>query len=339
MFTEEDQTRLKSTPKTWLVTGVAGFIGSHLLEHLLLLGQSVVGVDNFATGFEENLENVKNRIPSEAWGSFKFIKGDIRDRACLALACEGVDIVLHQAALGSVPRSIEDPLQTNSVNVEGTLQVFWAAKDAGVKRVVYASSSSVYGDSAELPKVEDRIGRPLSPYSVSKLTDEHYATVFSALYNMEILGLRYFNVFGPRQNPEGAYAAVIPRWIAALGKREKCKIFGDGETSRDFCFVKNVVQANILAGIVEKPEAFNKPYNIALSGRTTLKELHDAICKEVAEYIDVSGLKPVFEEFRTGDVRHSHADISRAKKLLGYKPQYSLEQGLKETVAYYLKVD
>jgi len=328
--------KLGSRRKAWLVTGVAGFIGSHLLEELLLLNQNVVGVDNFSTGFKANLEDVKTKVSPEAWNSFRFIEGDIRDESCLAEALDGVDIVLHQAALGSVPRSVENPLQTNSVNVEGTLQVFWAARQAGVKRIVYASSSSVYGDSKELPKVEERIGRPLSPYSVSKLTDEHYATVFSSLYNLELLGLRYFNVFGPRQNPEGAYAAVIPRWIAALKEKKKCKIFGDGETSRDFCFVKNVVQANILAGLVESPEAFDKAYNIALSGRTTLRDLHDAIRAEVSEHVDVSGLEPVFEEFRTGDVRHSHADISRAKKLLGYDPQYSLQEGLKTTVAYYM---
>ena len=298
---------LRDEPATWLVTGCAGFIGSHLATRLLALGQRVVGLDNFATGHHGNLERVQREAP--AAGAFRFIEGDIRDLAVCRDAAAGVDFVLHQAALGSVPRSLEDPLTTNAVNVDGSLNVLVAARDAGVRRVVYAASSSTYGDHPALPKVEATIGAPLSPYAVSKYVNELYADVFARSYGLESIGLRYFNVFGPGQDPAGAYAAVIPRWLGQLLAGERCAINGDGETSRDFCYVDNVVQANLLAATTDREDAVNTVYNIAYGSRTTLNELYTAIRDAVAPtYPAVAALPAEHGPFREGDVRHSLAD-------------------------------
>ncbi|RIL11935.1 MAG: LPS biosynthesis protein WbpP, partial [Proteobacteria bacterium] len=303
---------LKRSPKRWLVTGVAGFIGCNILEELLKLGQEVVGIDDFSGGFQRNLDSVRDQVGSELYQRFKFHQGDINDNKLLSKVFPGVQIVLHQAARGSVPRSIEDPVRTNLDNVSGTVEVFHAAVKAGAKRVVYASSSSVYGDHPELPKIENKVGKPLSPYAASKTACELYAQAFSNSYGLELIGLRYFNVFGPRQNPEGPYAAVIPVWISHLLAGKECIIYGDGTTSRDFCYVSNVVQANILAGVCPNAEALGKDYNIAVGGELSLKELHQGLCKLTVGKIT----EPSFKDFRKGDVKHSRADISLARKLL-----------------------
>ena len=320
---------MTAEPSRWLITGVAGFIGSNLLEHLLKLGQTVVGLDNFMTGYQKNLDMVRDIVGPEAWSRFTFIEGDIRDIETCRTACQGVQHVLHEAALGSVPRSIDDPLLSNSCNITGYLHMLVAARDAGVKSFVYAASSSTYGDSPELPKVEDKIGSPLSPYAVTKYVDELYADVFNRCYGFSSVGLRYFNVFGQRQDPYGAYAAVIPQWFASLIKQETVFVNGDGETSRDFCYIDNVVQANLLASFAQG-DATNKIYNVAFGQRTTLNELFGLIKEEVARHKpEVMSAQCVHRDFRAGDVRHSLADISRAHNLLGYDPQFDVRQGLR----------
>lgn len=328
--------KLPVSPKTWLITGVAGFIGSNLLEHLLKLDQHVVGLDNFATGHQHNLEEVKGLVSEAQWNRFRFVEGDIRNPEDCNKACANVDYVLHQAALGSVPRSINDPLTTNAANITGFLNMLVAARDAGVKSFTYAASSSTYGDHPALPKVEDTIGTPLSPYAVTKYVNELYAGVFARTYGFNAIGLRYFNVFGPRQDPEGAYAAVIPKWTAAMIRGDEVFINGDGETSRDFCFVENAVQANLLAAVA-RDEAKNQIYNVAVGDRTTLNDLFDSLASALAENdIRYSG-EPVYRDFRPGDVRHSQADVSKANRLLGYEPQYPLSQGISKTMPWYIK--
>jgi UDP-N-acetylglucosamine 4-epimerase len=329
---------LAKEPKKWLVTGVAGFIGSNLLEALLELDQPVVGMDNFITGHPHNLEDVKRTVGPEKWGRFEFIQGDIRNPEDCRRACSGVDYILHQAALGSVPRSIDDPITTNECNVDGFLQMLAAGMQARVKRFVFASSSSVYGDSEKLPKVEDEIGSVLSPYAASKLINEIYAGVFSRVYDFSWIGLRYFNAFGKRQDPKGAYAAVIPRWINALITRKTPVINGDGETSRDFCYIKDVVQANILAALSNGPEALNKVYNIAGGDRTTLNQLFGVIKKSLCSHVPgIEDISPEYGPFRKGDVRHSLADISRAGDLLGYAPMYNVAAGMEETMQWFVE--
>ena len=321
--------KLVARPEAWLVTGVAGFIGSNLLEHLLKLGQTVVGLDNFLTGYQKNLDMVEAIVGPEAWKRFTFIKGDIRDIDTCRKACKGVQHVLHEAALGSVPRSIDDPLLSNSCNIDGFLNMLVAARDEGVKSFVYAASSSTYGDSQELPKVEDKIGHPLSPYAVTKYVDELYADVCARCYGFTTIGLRYFNVFGQRQDPFGAYAAVIPQWFASLIRKETVFVNGDGETSRDFCYIDNVVQANLLASMASD-DARNKIYNVAFGQRTTLNELFALIREEVTGHLpEAASAEPTHRDFRAGDVRHSLADITRAKTLLGYNPQFDVRKGLR----------
>lgn len=335
---EKLQVTLRAEPKKWLVTGAAGFIGSNLVEALLKLEQSVVGLDNFATGKRANLEEVQRLVTPRQWRRFKFIAGDIREGAACQRACQGVDYVLHQGALGSVPRSIAEPLNSHEANVNGTLNMLLAAREQQVRAFVYASSSSVYGDHPALPKVEDRVGHLLSPYATTKAVNELYADVFGRVYNLPCVGLRYFNVFGPRQDPEGAYAAVIPKWLAALLKGEAVRINGDGETSRDFCYVANVVQANLLAATATKPKAVNQVYNIAVGARTTLNQLFELLVDGLTPDAPVAKRpKPVYSDFRAGDVRHSHADISKAKRLLGYRPTHRIDQGLSEAMVWYRK--
>lgn len=328
--------RLKENPLTWLVTGVAGFIGSNILETLLKLKQNVVGLDNFITGSRENLSDVQTCVDNALWKNFTFIEGDIRDAQACRKACQGVNVVLHQAALGSVPRSLENPVLTTDVNVQGTVQVFWAAKEAGVKRVVYASSSSVYGDESTLPKIEERLGKMLSPYAVSKMTNELYAQVFTKAYGLETVGLRYFNVFGRRQSPDGPYAAVIPKWVEALLKNQPVTIYGDGKTSRDFCYVDNAVQANILAGQTLGPKAFGEVFNVAVDHATSLNDLFQFLKTKLSAHDAGIAQKEVhYAPFRAGDILHSRADIGKAKTLLGYEPRYTLEQGLDEALTWY----
>lgn len=328
---------LPTSPKTWLVTGVAGFIGSNLLETLLTLEQRVVGLDNFATGHQRNLDEVQSLVTPEQWARFHFIKGDIRNLEDCQQACAGVDYVLHEAALGSVPRSINDPITTNSANIDGFLNMLVAARDAQVKSFTYAASSSTYGDHPGLPKVEDIIGKPLSPYAVTKYVNELYADVFARCYGFTTIGLRYFNVFGKRQDPDGAYAAVIPKWTAAMIKGDDVFINGDGETSRDFCYIENTVQANLLAATATDEAARNQVYNVAVSGRTTLNTLFD----ELKSALDTNGATyekaPVYREFRAGDVRHSQADISKIQRLLGYAPQYDIKNGIEKAMPWYLQ--
>jgi len=328
------EAELLGSPRKWLVTGAAGFIGSHLAERLIALGQSVVGLDNFETGNAGNLEAITARCGARAPRRFQFIEGDVRELSACRAACAGVDIVLHEAGLGSVPRSIADPIATHEVNVSGFLNMMVAARDAGVGRFVYATSSSVYGDLPGLKKVEDSLGLPLSPYALSKLIDEQYARVFAQLYGVESIGLRYFNVFGPRQDPNGAYAAVIPRWAATLRAHGECFIYGDGETSRDFCYVDNVVQANLLAGMAERGSAsVNQIYNVGAGAETSLNQLYTMIRERLA--IHDPGLRAAtatHQEFRAGDVRRSLADIDKAKRLLGYAPAHSVAAGLDETL-------
>jgi UDP-N-acetylglucosamine 4-epimerase len=327
---------LARAPKRWLVTGVAGFIGSNLLETLLTLGQTVVGLDNFATGHRRNLEEVKSNVGVDQWRNFNFMEGDIQDlKTCLA-ATQGVDFVLHQAALGSVPRSLEDPIATHQININGFLNMLIACRDNRVSRLVYASSSSIYGDSPESPKNERITGRLLSPYAATKAVNELYADVFAQCYDLNSIGLRYFNVFGHRQDPEGAYAAVIPKWIAAMIKNEAVRVNGDGETSRDFCYIENVVQANLLAATVQNGAALNQVYNVAVGGRTTLNELLGILRNLLLpSHPHLNAFKPIYGDFRAGDVRHSLADISKARQLLGYEPGYEVERGLSEALSWY----
>jgi UDP-N-acetylglucosamine 4-epimerase len=329
---------LRQTPRRWLVTGVAGFIGSHLLETLLRNDQQVVGLDNFATGHRHNLDSVRAAVSPGQWERFRFVEGDIRDAATCQAACEGADYVLHQAALGSVPRSINDPLTTNAANITGFLNMLVAARDAKARRFVYAASSSTYGDHPGLPKVEHLIGRPLSPYAVTKYVNELYADVFARCYGMESIGLRYFNVFGPRQDPEGAYAAVIPKWAAAMLRGETVYINGDGETSRDFCFIANAVQANLLAATTTAPEAVNQVYNVAVGDQTSLNQLYALLAERLqARRPSVSIAQPVKRDFRSGDVRHSLADIGKARERLGYEPTHRIGQGLDVAADWYTR--
>lgn len=328
---------LPASPKTWLVTGVAGFIGSNLLEALLKLNQRVVGLDNFTTGFQHNLDEVRTLVTPAQWARFVFIQGDIRHLEDCQRACEGVDYVLHQAALGSVPRSLADPMTTNSANITGFLNMLVAARDAQVQSFTYAASSSTYGDHPALPKIEDNIGKPLSPYAVTKYVNELYADVFAKCYGFNTIGLRYFNVFGPRQNPNGAYAAVIPKWVSALLKGETVYINGDGETSRDFTFIGNAVQANLLAA-TSVVEARNQVYNMAVGDRTTLKELFALLRDHLVPYGVAPSAEPTYRDFRAGDVRHSLADISKAQRLLGYHPGVSITEGVSQVVNWCVKV-
>lgn len=329
---------LRRRPRTWLITGAAGFIGSNLLEELLLLDQQVVGLDNFSTGSEANLADVECLVTRQQWQRFRLIRGDIRSFGTCLKATRGVELVLHQAALGSVPRSVENPADCNENNVSGTVNMLKAASDNRVQRLVYASSSAVYGDHPELPKVEPRLGNPVSPYGVSKLADELYATVFTSLYGLETVGLRYFNVFGPRQNPAGAYAAVIPCWIAAMVRGQTVHINGTGETSRDFCYIRNVVQANLLAALTTNLNAVNQVYNVALNDRTSLNELYHKLYGLLqARGASLTDDGPVYRDFRTGDLMHSFADISKARQLLGYNPAYTLDSGLDIAMEWYLE--
>jgi len=337
---EEIKIQLQASPKNWLVTGVAGFIGSNLLETLLLLNQKVIGLDNFATGHQYNLDEVQGLVSEAQWQNFSFVEGDIRDYSDCekALSYEGqkVDYVLHQAALGSVPRSIAAPILTNSANITGYLNMLTAAKEADVSSFTYAASSSTYGDHPALPKVEENIGNPLSPYAVTKYVNELYANVFAKTYNFKAIGLRYFNVFGKRQDPNGAYAAVIPKWTATMINNEELFINGDGETSRDFCFIENTVQMNILAATAPD-EAKDEVYNVAVGDRTTLNDLFGAIKNALVKNdVDVS-IEPSYRDFRAGDVRHSQADISKAKNALGYSPEYKISQGIDQVMPWYVK--
>lgn len=333
---EQAWSRLRAEPKKWLVTGCAGFIGSNLLEALLKNGQQVVGLDNFSTGFQHNLDEVQHTVGQEDWARFTFIQGDIRELADCQQACVDVDYVLHQAALGSVPRSINDPITTNAVNISGQLNMMVAARDAGVRSFVYAASSSTYGDHPALPKVEHTIGNPLSPYAVTKYVNELYASVFARAYGFETIGLRYFNVFGKRQTPDGAYAAVIPKWIGAMMRNQDVVINGDGLTSRDFCYIENVVQMNVLAALAQG-EARNQVYNVAVNARTDLNELFSMLKNELAVNQINYGKSVQHADFRAGDVRHSQADISKAKQLLGYEPIYSIAEGLAQAMPWYVQ--
>ncbi|WP_338802648.1 NAD-dependent epimerase/dehydratase family protein [Pseudomonas sp. RSB 5.4] len=330
---------LKDLPlaqKKWLISGVAGFIGSNLLETLLKLDQFVVGLDNFATGHLHNLEEVKQQVSSEQWSRFKLIEGDIRDLEACNAACSGVNYVLHQAALGSVPRSLNDPVTTNSTNIDGFLNMLVAARDAKVESFTYAASSSTYGDHPGLPKVEDVIGKPLSPYAVTKYVNELYADVFARCYGFKTVGLRYFNVFGKRQDPAGAYAAVIPKWTASMIRGEDVFINGDGQTSRDFCFIENTVQANLLAATTKDEKALNQVYNVAVSGRTDLNLLFATLKSELAlNGVDYTK-EAVYRDFRAGDVRHSQADITKISELLGYVPAFGIEQGIAKAMPWYV---
>jgi len=339
------QVELQDNQYTWLVTGAAGFIGSNIVEKLLVLNQKVVGLDSFETGYQKNLDQAFEDASAKLYSKnielskdrFKFIEGDIRNAETCQEACKGVDYVLHQAALGSVPRSIEDPIRTNKTNIDGFLNMMVAAKSAEVRRFVYAASSSTYGDHPDLPKVEDVIGSPLSPYAVTKLVNELYAGVFSRNYNFNTVGLRYFNIFGKRQDPKGAYAAVIPKWITAISNEEDVFINGDGETSRDFCYIENVVQANLLAAMAVGDEVVDQVYNVALNDRISLNQLYEMISELLSNKI--MGLKknaPIYRDFRQGDVRHSQANIDKAKRLLGYNPEYKVRDGLAEAIDWYV---
>ena len=330
------QVELLGSPRRWLITGVAGFIGSNLLECLLKLDQEVVGLDNLSTGRRQNLDDVRQQVGEARWRNFRFIEGDITDLPTCQAACAGIHIVLHQAALGSVPRSIKTPLDTHHANVTGFVTVLEAARTAGIKRIVYASSSSVYGDHPDLPKREEITGNVLSPYAATKIMNEIYAGVWARCYGMELLGLRYFNVFGRRQDPDGAYAAVIPKWIAQMLRGEVCHINGDGETSRDFCYIANVCQANILAATVTGKDAVNRAYNVACGAKKSLNELHAEIRADLPGLtIFQRQLAPVHEMFRPGDIRHSLADISAAQSRLGYTPTHTVAQGLQEALGWY----
>lgn len=334
---EEVKSHLRDNQYSWLVTGVAGFIGSNLLEALLKLNQKVVGLDNFDTGFRHNFDLVENLVTPEQWARFQFIEGDIRKLDDCRRACDGVDYVLHQAALGSVPRSIADPIRTNMANIDGFLNMLVAARDAEVKRFVYAASSSTYGDHPDLPKIEHRIGNPLSPYSVTKVVNELYANVFAKTYGFNTIGIRYFNIFGRRQNPNGAYAAVIPKWISSMIENQEVFINGDGTTSRDFCYIENAIQINLLAATVTNKEATDQVYNCAVGERTSLNELCEILRAKLARnFPHLNNFKPTYKDFRPGDVKHSLADISKANKLLGYEPLYRIKKGIDEAVDWYL---
>ena len=337
---EQLQEYLKDNQSTWLVTGVAGFIGSNLLEKLLVLNQKVVGLDNFDTGHQHNIdqaiEDANNASAKDLSSNFTFINADIRKLSDCEDACNGVDYVLHQAALGSVPRSIKDPINTNRANIDGFLNMLVASRDANIKRFVYAASSSTYGDHPDLPKVENNIGNPLSPYAVTKLVNELYATVFAKTYGFKTIGLRYFNIFGKRQNPNGAYAAVIPKWVAAILNKENVYINGDGETSRDFCYIDNAVQMNLLAATTDSDEAKDQVYNVALNDRTNLNKLYQMIEKGLIQRTQgLEKKKPIYQDFRAGDVRHSQANIDKAQRLLGYQPKYMIDKGLDEAMDWY----
>ena len=339
---EQLQEHLKDNQSTWLVTGVAGFIGSNLLEKLLILNQKVVGLDSFDTGYQHNvdqaIQDANDITGKDLSNNFKFINGDIKKLSDCKLACDGVDYVLHQAALGSVPRSIEDPIATNEANINGFVNMLVASRDAKVKRFVYAASSSSYGDNPDLPKVEHMTGNPLSPYAVTKIVNELYANVFAKNYDFKTIGLRYFNIFGKRQDPEGAYAAVIPKWVAAILNKEDVYINGDGETSRDFCYIDNTVQMNLLAATTDNEEATNQVYNVALNDRTSLTKLHQMIEGRLIERVEgLEKKKPIYREFRSGDVRHSQASIDKAQKLLGYHPKFRISEGMDQAIDWYIK--
>lgn len=331
---EEVQQELRDSPKTWLVTGAAGFIGSNIVEKLLTLNQWVVGLDDFSTGYRKNIDEVRSSVSEVQWSRFRLCEGDIRSLSVCREAVKGVDHVSHQAALGSVPRSIDDPLNTNSVNIDGFLNILMAARDEDVSSFTYAASSSTYGDHPDLPKVENKIGQPLSPYAVTKYVNELYANIFSLCYGFNSIGLRYFNVFGPRQDPEGAYAAVIPKWIAAMMRGETVIINGDGETSRDFCYIDNTVQANLLAACATE-DAKNQVYNVAINARTTLNELFGMLKAGLADQGLEYTKSPEYTDFRPGDVRHSQADVSKAGRLLGYHPIYDVQSGLDKAMQWY----
>ena len=329
---------LRARPRRWLVTGAAGFIGSHLVERLLWLDQEVVGLDDFSTGRRENVAAVRTAVGPERAARFELVEGDIRDPGACRRACRGAEIVLHEAALGSVPRSVKDPISAHDVNVTGFLRVLEAAREAGIRRVVYASSSSVYGDHPGLPKVEDAVGRVLSPYAASKAADEVYAAAYGACYGLELVGLRYFNVFGPRQDPSGPYAAVIPLWFAGLLRGGRIVIYGDGETSRDFCYVENVVRANLLAATTARPEALGQVFNVACGERTTLNQLFGLIRERVARFEPAAaGRAPAYEAFRAGDIRHSLADVGKARALLGYETAFGVADGLDRAAEWYVQ--
>jgi UDP-N-acetylglucosamine 4-epimerase len=339
---EQLQKHLKDNQSTWLVTGVAGFIGSNLLEKLLTLNQKVVGLDNFDTGHQHNIDqaiqDANNVAGKDLSSNFKFINGDIRELEDCQQACSGVDYVLHQAALGSVPRSIENPINTNRANIDGFLNMLVASKDANVKRFVYAASSSTYGDHPDLPKVEDKIGNPLSPYAVTKVVNELYASVFAKTHGFKTIGLRYFNIFGKRQDPNGAYAAVIPKWVASILNSEKVFINGDGETSRDFCYIENTIQMNLLAATAENEQATSQVYNTALNDSTSLNKLYQMIEERLIDRVEgLEKKEPTYRNFRAGDVLHSQADISKAQKLLGYEPSHKIARGLDEAMDWYIK--
>jgi UDP-N-acetylglucosamine 4-epimerase len=336
MVIDEKEKNMQKHPKTWLITGVAGFIGSNLLERLLLLNQRVIGLDNFATGHMSNLKEVESIVGEEKWSNFVFLEGDIRNESDCDRACEGVDYVLHQAALGSVPRSIADPIATNASNIGGFLNILVAARNARVKSFTYAASSSTYGDHPALPKKEDIIGKPLSPYAVTKYVNELYAEIFSKTYGFKCIGLRYFNVFGKRQDPNGAYAAVIPKWTASMINSEEIYINGDGLTSRDFCYIENTVQVNILAALA-CDEFKNQVYNVAVSQRTSLNDLFYALKKSLKSNGINYQVSPLYRDFRSGDVRHSLADISKARAALGYNPEYDIVDGIKKAMPWYIK--
>ena len=346
---EQLQEEITHNQYTWLVTGAAGFIGSNLVEKLLTLNQKVIGLDNFETGYQHNLDQavedaITQHPPLERGRdgvgvkNFTFIKGDIRELKDCQKACKKVDYVLHQAALGSVPRSIEDPIRTNKANIDGFLNMLVAARDAKVKRFVYAASSSTYGDHPDLPKVEDKIGNPLSPYAVTKLVNELYAQVFAKTYNFNTIGLRYFNIFGKRQDPNGAYAAVIPKWVSSIIKGEDVFINGDGKTSRDFCYIENTIQMNLLSATTENQEATNQVYNTALNDRTSLNQLYQMIEDRLIDRVAALEKKePIYRNFRAGDVRHSQADISKSQSLIGYQPSHSIAKGLDEAMDWYVE--
>lgn len=334
---EQELHKLRQRPKTWLITGAAGFIGSNLLETLLANDQTVVGLDNFSTGHQRNLDEVKTLVSTKQWARFSLITGDICDLSTCTIACKNVDYVLHQAALGSVPRSINDPITSNNTNITGFLNMLVAARDAKVDSFTYAASSSTYGDHPALPKVEDVIGKPLSPYAVTKYVNELYAEVFARTYGFNTVGLRYFNIFGKRQDPDGAYAAVIPKWTASMIAGDIVSINGDGETSRDFCFVENAVQANLLAATSEN-EARNQVYNVALNHRTSLNQLFDIIKNCLHTHGITYTKEPIYNDFRNGDVRHSQANISKAFNALGYAPKFSINQGIEKAMPWYIQL-
>lgn len=335
---EDFYAAIKSNSQKWLVTGCAGFIGTNLVKKLLELNQQVVGLDNFSTGKKENIDLLKKLAETQPLSTFHFYEGDIcKTEDCLRVV-EGVDIILHQAALGSVPRSLLDPIASHQANVTGFINILWAAKNQNIKRIVYASSSSVYGDSPKLPKVEDQIGNPLSPYAATKLINEIYAHVFQRSYGLELIGLRYFNVFGPHQQPDGPYAAVIPKWIGAMLDDKPIQIFGDGETSRDFCFVENVVQMNLRAATTKNAKAVNQEYNVAFHQQTSLNQLYSMIKTKLCSKIpNIEVKNPSYEDFRPGDVRHSLADITKSQELLDYKPSDDIESGMDKSISWYIQ--